>query len=258
MKILCKEIIITDETAFGADFNSHMNDKMKFTDCSGKTVYIAENVEENDDLYELCLALADFVCSSAVKNDIEIYLAKNYTCFNSEETEMIVSEVMTCAELKEMAGRMFLFLRFQDSIEPNAFYRFRCGDIKEAVLRRTDEEAENVIAMDSREEFIRLMRYFASMSTVACESVDLVAADDGIRLINPVISNGGFMEELGMLDSDADDAFTDLVALNPQRITIHGREYYEKQKRVSYIINSVFGERIVFCGGCDLCTPKKI
>ena len=210
------------------------------------------SINANDEaLYDVCCDLAEFLVRTEVKRSVYRNVEQRYDVFNADEKERILSSVARCDELGELPGRMYIYLKSGSSINPQGFYRFMCKDIDSAAVEASSDEAERLISLNDTEDFIQLLKYFASLSPLITERVDIVAKKYSIKVINSD-TDGDYTAEFASLDPLPEDILSELVTLNPKKIVVHGREYYDSSE-FSVIIDGVFGERVTYCEGCFLC-----
>lgn len=250
--MLCGKIIITNENRENVYLLSDLIKKQNIPFCADdlhETTVI--NISGGDDnLYALCRAAAEYITEVEIKRDIFRILEKHYSCFNGDEKEIICLAVLKCPFLNELPGRIYIYIKFNGSVNPNGFYRFLCTDIKKAVFEAVSEEADKLISLNDTEDFIQLLKYFASMSPMSTEKADIVAAADGIHLLS--CPEADYMCEIASLEAPSEDILSELVTLNPKKIVVHGRKFYEASE-LSAVINGVFGGRVTYCSGCSIC-----
>jgi len=251
--MLCGKIIITNENR--EDIQKLLNSLEKrsvFFGLKEKGEAVILNFNADDEtVYEISCDVADYIAKTGITRDIYRYIEKQYSCFNRQEKEIICNSALNCREAEELAGRIYVFLKTEKNLNPDGFYRFMCTDITDAVLGSADEEAERLISLNEDRDFIEFLKCFASMSSANTEKVDLVAEKNSIKIVNAV-SVDDLGAEFGNLDTVPEDILSELVALNPVMIVVHGKDNYEKSE-FSVIINEVFENRVFFCEGCSLC-----
>jgi len=253
--MLFGKIIITNENREEAnEFLNSVEKRNAFFGRKEKDGFIILSFNADDEtLYDICCDIADYIIKSQIRRDVFRYIEKEYTCFNGQEKEIIFSETLECREVKELAGRIYIFLKTENAINPISFYKFMCTDIGEAALSTADEEAEKLISLNDDRDFMDFLKYFASMSSVSVDEIDIIAEKNCLRIAT-AHADEKYNTEFGSLDVMAEDILSELVTLNPKKIIVHGKENYQKNE-FSVIINSVFENRVFFCEGCPLC-PK--
>lgn len=251
--MLCGKIIITNENREDIQIflDSIKKRKAFFGLSESDGAFVIKLNADDEALYEVSCDLAEYIAKTQITRDIRRHIEKQYTCFNGDEKERILSACLNSGEIGELPGRIYIFLKSENSINPDGFYKFMCTDISESVSAATDGEAERLISLNDTEDFIQLLKYFAALSPLVTERVDIIAKKYSIRVINSD-PTGNYNAEFASLDPMPEDILSELVALNPQKIVVHGREFYDKSE-FSVIINGVFGDRVVYCEGCFLC-----
>lgn len=251
--MLCGKIIITNEgrEEIQTLLDSIRTKKAFFATNDSKDAFVISINADDESLYEICKDLASYISERYMRPEVCRYIEKVYTCFNGDEKERIYQTSLNCQAVSELAGRIYVFMKTEEKINLYGFYKFMCTDISAAVLSEAETEAERLISLNDTEDFINLLRQFAAMSPLSAERVDIVAKKHSIRIIN---SDPGcdYNAEFASLDPMPEDILSELVALNPQKIVIHGKSFYDKSE-FSVIINGVFKDRVSYCEGCSLC-----
>ena len=249
--MLCGKIIITNENReeiqrlLDTNKNNFIDFQLNF--------YVNKNLDE-EVLYDVCCNLAEYIAKVYITNDIYCHIENNYTCFNSDEKKIIRSFALSCEEIGELPGRIYIFLKAENSINLFGFYKFMCKDIKASVYDASTEEAERLVSLNDAEDFIELLKYFASMSPLCTQRVDIIAKKHSMKIVNSS-SDNSYNAEFATLDPMPEDILSELVTLNPEKIVVHGKEFYEKSE-FSVIINGVFKGRVSYCDGCYLCREE--
>lgn len=256
--MLCTKIIITNDKRDNAqkllDFIKNSNVFFEHSSIDGSCIV---NVNADDEkLYEICCKISEYIMYTAVKADIKKTLDAEYSCFNNDEKELICSSVFMIDELSELTGRIYIYLKYNKAVNPLGFYRFMCRDIAEAVSEAVLIEADKIIGLNDTEDFIRLLRYFSSMSPFCAEKAELIADSAGIRILEVKNREENYGSEFASMELAGDDVLSELVNLNPSSIVIHGKKFFDSDD-MAEVINGVFGERITFCTGCALCSQKN-
>ena len=253
--MLCGKTIITNENRDKIrGILNFENSKLLLEQYSFPMNLITDKNLKDEILYEVCCDFAEFVSKVYVAKDIYRYIEKNYSCFNADEKKIICSHALNCEKIGELPGRIYIFLKTENSINLFGFYKFMCTDIVSAVNDAVSQEAERLVSLNDTQDFIELLKYFAAMSPVSTERVDIVAKKCNIKIVNSADENT-YNAEFASLDPMPEDILSELVALNPKKIVVHGKEFYEKSE-FSLIINNVFKDRIFYCTGCLLCDDE--
>lgn len=254
VKILCSRIVITNENR--AEIENFIDDIKKlnvFFEVTGSgNAHILDISADDGKLYEVCCVVSSFIMATEVKKTARCILNAEYPNFNRDEKILIVRAVMGNDEFSELPGRLYIYLKHGGTVNPNGFFRFMCRDLDNRIYDMVCEEADKMMSVSDMADFISLLRYFASMSPVCCERADIIAGKHSIRLLIPPDGSRSFATEFADMDFIGEDALSELVTLNPKRIVVHGRQYYEGSETAS-IVDAVFEGRITFCTGCSLC-----
>ena len=254
--MLCRKIIITNDKRDNAQMLiDFIKERNVFFEVNNGGDACAVNIDSDDEkLYEICCGISEYIMYSEIKPDIKRILEHEYSCFNRDEKEIICRSVFLSDELSELAGRIYIYLKCNKAINPSGFYRFMCRDYAEMVSELVSEESDKLISFNDTADFIQLLKYFASMSPICAERVDIVAYSNGIRIVNVVNAGADHRAEFADMDI-TNDVLSELVNLNPAKIVIHGKDYYLKNDLCT-VISGVFGGRIAFCDGCPMCKAQ--
>lgn len=245
--IVCKRIVLANDNhgncAALSDFIERCGVGAEYSLTEG---YVSVSFDADDEiLYDICGAVTEFIIQTAVKSDINKILDFEYNCFNKDEKSLIVGSVLSSDCLLELTGRIYIFLKCEKTVNPVGFYRFMCRDIFAAVYDSVMNEADKLMALNDTGDFIRVLKYFASISSESIEKAELTADDRGIR-ISHVEGNVPYADaEFADMSAYGEDVLAELVSLNPKSIIVHGREIFDKNI-LSDIIKNVFEKRITY------------
>lgn len=245
--MLCKKIIVAnDNIGYEQKLIDFIKNSNVFFENEIKEKFFVLNISANDEsLYEICCEISEYIKHTAIKEDVKKILEREFSCFNADEKSRICKSVFAAEELKELSGRIYVYLKFNKSVNPVGFYRFMCKDVAHCVENAVLREAEKMISINDTEEFIGMLRYFSAMSPVSTDIVELTADKNGLR-ISAVKGNGDCNTEFADLEIVTEDILAELVTLNPSSIVVHGKEYFECDG-MSSVILGVFGDRISYC-----------
>lgn len=249
-----QRIIITDCDEIKA--SKFLNDVKRInplaeTAFAGKKRFV-EVYAPNDKLYEICSAAAVYILSTEVEKIANEILHIEYPNFSREERSLIVKAVAANDEFSELTGRLYIYLKHGGCVNLSGFFYFMCRDFSKKIYDIVCDEADKILSVSDMEDFIALLRYFASVSPVCCERADIFAKDNSLFLSVGKTEKASFDEEYAMMDFSCEDTLSELVALNPQKIVVHGKEFYENTE-IASVIGGIFGDKITFCGGCAEC-----
>ncbi len=151
-----------------------------------------------------------------------------------------------------------------DHMNIEGFYCFRLVEWRRELHRLVDEAVENYLAEREHREFIRLLKYFLNLQLPKINLIHLFVdqkgcvrvADYCFKQIDPCD-----WEELDLKDFDEESDYEDilvsmLVSIAPRRIMLH-RSIMQRYPRVTEILHSIFGKRLIYCEGCSHCRREK-
>lgn len=183
-------------------------------------------------------------CEESFNNENLIY------CMN--KMNLVISKIQSCLEENI-------------EININGFITFRMKDLREDIESIIDKVVENYMVEKEYKEFVKLLKYFVDIQESKIEEIDICIGENGNYSIRD--SDGKdifneFMKELAecRVDTDAnieDVIISGLITNAPKSVVIHGAENCTNKEFLETIIN-VFGERVSYCKGCNICIITKI
>ena len=240
--MLCKRIVFTEDACGGADriLDFARQNGIHHSITKSHDTMEMDTDADDEELYSICCELTRYVTENFIKTQIMSFLHRNYNCFNLDEYRVICTRVTQKDFISELSGRMYVYLKVNGRINPYGFYRFMCRDILQQVLIETEEEAENIIALNDNNDFIELLKYFSSVSPDSAERVELSCDRGGIRITSCRSTHSD--TEYAMEEADV---LAELVTLNPKSIQITGKDDFLKNELYE-VITAVFKDRIEY------------
>ncbi len=242
--MLCTKIVFTNDNSVCAQIFSDSLNKGNIK----HKVYSDENLSEveldSDDegLYEICCILTEYIKEKNIKQTVNRFLYKHYACFNEDERRIICNNIFRRDFISELAGRMYIYLKINKSINPFAYYNFMCRDIECLVVDSVGEEADKIIALNDNSDFVDLLKGFADVALESYDKVEITADNTGLRITSCTPEEQDVCTEYAM---DEEDILAELVTMNPKHIEILGKEDFFKSE-ISAVITAVFEDRIQF------------
>lgn len=170
----------------------------------------------------------------------------------SNKVNSIIEKIKYCVEENKM-------------ININGFITFRMRELREDIEKIIDKVVEKYMVEKEYKEFIRLLKYFVDIQDSKIEKVNILVNQTGGYIITndsgeDIFST--FLKDLSEcklgVDASAEDIIiSGLITNAPNHIDIHGSEVCNNKEFIDTIKN-VFGDRVKFCDGCELCLPIKI
>ncbi|MGG7176240.1 putative sporulation protein YtxC [Clostridium paraputrificum] len=150
-------------------------------------------------------------------------------------------------------------------ININGFITFRMRELREDIESIIDKVVEKYMVEKEYKEFIRLLKYFVDIQESKIEEVNLIVQSAGGYTITDghgVDIFNLFLNELSDcklgVDANIEDILiSGLITSAPNRIIIHKKDECANKEFIDTIVN-VFGSRVIFCEGCELCLSTKI
>ena len=197
---------------------------------------------EDEEIYEMCCIVTDCVIIDAINSSVKKTLAKTIEDFNNDEFQYISNVVYGKDFIKEIPGRMYVYIKMNKSVNPMGFYMFMCRDIDDAVCRFTEDEANNILEINEKTDMIETLKYFSDMSPENVKKVVIFAECGTIKIKECIPPRKDIFAEFSSTETDV---LAELVSLNPGCIEIHGREDFLKNE-ISSLIEAVFENRIEY------------
>lgn len=242
--MLCTKIIFTnveDELFFElADYIKSNTDDFDINAEDG--IFLMEFNCTDKVLYEFCCIMFDKIFKPLARDSIRRSISQLYGCFNPDEIEMICQNTLKRDYTNEVPGRMYVYLKLNEEINPIGFYTFMCTDIKKYLLSVLQEEAERILELNDKLDMIETLKCFSEMSLENTQKVVLKATGYGLEIIECVPENLNFSSEYSLEESDV---LAELVTLNPKIIEIYGKDEFAKNE-MSSVIEAVFEDRIYY------------
>ncbi len=243
--MLCTKIVFTGDNK---DYKQKISDYMVCHNIKHH-VYCTEDSSEveteadDEGLYGICCELTGYIKDVNVKTAVKRFLHNNYyACFNSDEIGLICNRISDREFLDELSGRLYVYTKVKNSVNPFAFYDFMCKDMDSKVKEVSAEEADRLIAANENSEFIDLLKNFTFVSMESFDKVELVADSSGIRISSCTPEEKQVCTEYAL---DEEDILAELVTMNPKKIEIDGKEEFLKNE-ISSVITAVFQDRIQY------------
>jgi putative sporulation protein YtxC len=149
-------------------------------------------------------------------------------------------------------------------INIKGFITFRMKELRQDLESIIDKVVESYMVDKEYNEFIKLLKYFVEIQDSKIEKVNIIIKADG----NYVVQDGkgkDIMQDLfselsevkytGAVNTE-DLLISGLITNAPGKLSIHGEENCRSREIIETIKN-VFGERVSFCSGCDMCEKVR-
>ncbi len=242
--MLCTKIIFTNvstEQLTGLAVYTKANHR-KAKLCGNEEYAVLDINDDDESLYLICAYVSEHILGSIIKKSLSRMLSAYYNCFNTDELEHICINVLNRDFIKELPGRMYVYLKVNRCINPDGFYTFMCTDIRKASFEYAREEADKMLELNDRLDMIETLKYFSDMSMESAEKVILHAGPEGIKITECIPFEEKTSAEFG---AEETDVLAELVTLNPMKIEIYGKENFLKSE-ISSVIEAVFENRIEY------------
>lgn len=222
-------------------------------------------------------AVSDIILNDWEKSLLEEVIKENYYYFTKEEQKAIcelglqhlgnnadVDSVAEQLNRKSLILRRLLeYLNTNNDIIIEGFIRFRLREYMEELTKIAERAADDYILEKEYKEFVRLLKYFVDIQEPRLELVQVVIQSSGMfKLLDGANNNinseylDGFIVEMGDSELNYEDLLISaLITIAPSEILLHCKETDNKLTSLDTILG-VFGERVKYCGGCDICNNR--
>jgi len=160
--------------------------------------------------------------------------------------------------------KLIEYLHANDHLIIEGFIRFRLKDYMQELSSVADKAVDDFMLEREYKEFVKLLKYFVEIQEPRLEVVQVITLPSGkFRMLDEDNQNisSEYME--GFLDSgDPEINYEDLlisalITIAPSRVILHTPGNTDAH-RILETIDSVFGNRVVRCEGCMLCSEKAL
>jgi putative sporulation protein YtxC len=152
------------------------------------------------------------------------------------------------------------YLNANDRLIIEGFIKFRLKDYMQEIYSAADKAVDDFMLEREYKEFIQLLKYFVEIQEPKLDRVHVVVRLTGVfQLLDSTNKNissdylDGFIVETGDSEINYDDLLISaLITIAPKKIVLHSFENNSYLKVIE-TIKSVFGDRVSYCSGCDIC-----
>lgn len=188
--------------------------------------------------------MAVLSCKEGISDDTNVY------CMN--RVNSIIEKIKSCIEENR-------------EININGFIRFRMKELVTDIEMVIDKVVEKYMVEKEYKEFIKLLKYFVEIQDSKIEELNIIITPGGAYEIKDSYGNDIFKDfvselsecKLGDTINIEDVIISGLITNAPRKVIIHKKEYCTNEEFLDTIVN-VFGDRVIICNNCTLCTTEKI
>lgn len=170
----------------------------------------------------------------------------------------------SCLQLQQreeaIAARVQEYFQENSWLNIDGFVRFRLPDYLAELEQALEEAVDEYLLEKEYDEFIRLLRYFVDAQEPRVEKVHVVLGPGGgFQLYDSENRNlnsdylEGFVVDMADSELNYEDLLISaLITIAPRQVILHTVDKSRHHNAVN-TIKSVFGERLIQCGGCSRC-----
>ncbi len=277
-----EEIYLLSEEGIEIDFK--IDNQVDAIECSIiENKAYNENAEEilNIFYYYIANMVADYIINYKENRLIKKIIQKEYYYFKQQDRHKIWQ--LTQKQLNEKEGfdltsnlyriskKMMMieeivnYLESHNILNIDGYIRFRLkyyiDDLKDAV----EASIEEFLMEKEYNEFIRLLQYFVDIQEPKIQTLHiLIDENHHYSLLDSQFKHikNEYLEELTTEFLEGEIRYEDLlisslITIAPTKIYIHSM-VKDNNEEIMDTIQKVFGDRVVLCGGCDICKEKII
>lgn len=219
--------------------------------------------------------LADFILRAYEEKIIARIINTNYCYFNASEKKEILNfasdyirndknifnSLSHIRRRNIITAKLLEYFDFSDNIILDGFINFRLKEYRKELEEIVDKAVDDFLMEREYKEFINLLKYFVEIQQPKLNIVHIVNRYDGRYILlnekKKEITNEcvrEFLSEVTDGEINYDDLLvSSLITLAPNKVIIHVESMF-RNKELLETIKHVFGNRLTFCEGCDLCS----
>ena len=231
-----------------------------------------ERLKESLKLYVAKL-VTDIILNREEKKMIRRLIAQHYHYFSVEEQENIFAYSQKIIEgnmnifqesgvhdrRKHVMNRVLEHLDYQHELVVEGFVRFRLKDYQHSLRQLVDIAVDEFMMDLEYKEFIGVLRHFVTVQEKAVlESHVVIHTAKSYQILDSEgkpLSNQ-YLAHIAAPYNNAisyeDLLITALIAISPFHIIIHNPSSVEASEVIE-TVRGVFENRVMMCGGCELC-----
>lgn len=224
--------------------------------------------------------IADVILNDWEKTLLQDIVRENFYYFSEEEQRIIFDYALQhlnhsdeqsddaviyyLGRKSKILQKILDYLHGNNHITIEGFIRFRLQDYIQELRAAAEKAVDDFMLEREYKEFIRLLKYFVEIQEPRMEKVQVIVRSSGIfKLLDQQGKNissdylDGFIVEMGDSEINYEDLLISaLITIAPNEILLHFMENAKALKTID-TIKSVFGNRVRYCSGCELCLTAK-
>lgn len=228
-------------------------------------ITINTNLKEIDHIIyrELADFLEDVIIDVYLDKTIKKRISKIYMGEKFEEDVIykIKSELKTSytyiEEKIEIRKKLSRYLEENENIFIDGYIQFRLNDYLYIIDTAIDGIISEIKESEKLEEFIEIIQHFVSRQkskidylNVILKNYDFVLKDMYNKVVGTDIVEQVQKEFRHEAISRTDTLLSTLIIIAPKRLVVHSKK---EDSPLINLIKDVFGDKFVYCGGCNIC-----
>lgn len=223
--------------------------------------------------------VSDLILNNWEKELLLDIVKQNYYYFSPEEQQMIYNIAMKSlnhgsgadneAFVQYLSRKSLVLQKLLEYINTNdrliveGFIKFRLKDYLQELYSVADKAVDDYMLEKEYKEFIKLLKYFVEIQEPRLDTIQVIVGNNNqYKLLDENGKNvsseylDGFIIDSGDPDINFEDLLISaLITIAPNRILIHmaGKD----NGKAVETIKSVFGARVIYCSGCQLCSNYR-
>lgn len=256
----------------GTDFKYKVNYKgdIAFLDCDND----GKNLTQEQFKNKLATIITNIIVDDWIQLLVKKIIRDHYYYFNEEEKKNIeVSAIeifkkesyiySTNERKRKVMAKVLEHLDRNKELVLEGFINFRLKDYIMEIEELVDATVDDFLLEKEYLEFIRLLKYFVDIQEPKVDEVNIILKENGLfELVNRDGSkieneylNGFTVDYINDNVNYEDLLISALITLAPRKLIVHNG-FKDKFKDTLKTIDNVFGKKVTYCDGCELCKLK--
>lgn len=199
-----------------------------------------------------------------IVNDI---IEKNYEGFCPDDKIQIQNHVAAALELSKERRREYIERRLSDYfageylINISGFVRFRLKDYRSELEEVVDRTIDKYICEREYNDFIALIKEYVEYQDTGINTLNVITTPDNKNRYFDGFGNEltkVFMTEYSFeTDLTEDDKLLTILVLSAPKCIIWHNWSFAYNAQLKETVKAIFGDSLIFCGGCEMCRNIK-
>lgn len=212
-----------------------------------------------DSFSDFSSTIYEFILKTGAKKYIYRQLYNELKYFNSQEQNIMYSDICRDISKDRYIGIINVIVASRSIINTDGVFFFSLRSMRDEIKELCIEKANEYILRNEYLDFIRMLRFFASVNYGSVQKLHVIIKseysadilDEDYNEYNNVKSANFEIAYLNEI-VEYDTLVSILVEVSPKEIVVHNWKKYKDCEMLETLIN-IFDDRIICCEGCFLC-----